>query len=138
MLTHTIIKRHARTIRPLTDAPGLRQDGHRAAGFALVMHHNPAQRAIGFALAGIDGQIIADGGENAFLQQHAHQLIADFKLPLPKSGVAERHQPEIEQRHYRHDQQPKRQGRARDLPIGKPGRAHHHQFTVPRQAQMHE
>ena len=134
MLTHTIKKRHARTIRPLTDVPGLRQDGHRAAGLTLVMHHNPPQRAIGFALAGINGQIIAESRKNPFLQQHAHQLIADFKLPLPKGGVAKRHQPEIQEGHHGHDQQPKRQGRARDLPIGKPGCTHHHQFTVPGQA----
>ena len=61
-----------------------------------IVHQDAAQRAVAVAGADIDGQVVGDLGEHAFLQQEGGHAVADLELVFAERAVAPGHDPDVQ------------------------------------------
>ena len=80
---------------PFDQPAALGQDRGMCGLVARVVHQDAAQRAVRIARAHIDGELVRDRGEHAFLQQEGRHPVADLPLELPERREAGRHDPEL-------------------------------------------
>ena len=128
---------NARTRLRKSHGAALRHHGDGPRLVAVVLDQDAAH-LIADPLADIDGQLFAEIGEGALLDQPDREIVADVVLQIPELLERGRQEIEADEIADRHAREAERHDRHRQVQIAQAGRAHDHQFAVVQHLGQHE
>ena len=90
LLARAVDQQEARPVGGVGDGAALGEDGHRLVGLPLVIDQDALQIAVVVAALDIDHQLVREGVEDAVLDQHRGEAVANLELQILEGAVGGR------------------------------------------------